>query len=316
MKNQHITSYLSILSSLGVLLFAVPALAAETTPDTSSTTTPQVITFPIATLGNCASAAACKDYCDIEEHHATCEAFAEAKGLKRDAEGNVIKNRLLAAAKEQFGCTTREECKAYCKEITHQASCQNLAKQFGIMKKHEGEGDAKKNEIAQKAKELLGCDSRESCKAFCEDAANHEKCQNFAKEVGLRHEERSNEDDDMKKDDDKDEVEGVENENEDGEHRGDNKGKNMEENENEHGQLRPGMIDPKTGLPFISNSGPGKNMLQGERREERKKNSGKGSVSSKSESDHEDDKDGDKDEDSNDGGDNHDGGGDDNDSDD
>ena len=78
------------------------------------------------------------------------------------------------------GCTTKEECRAYCDIDGNKEECLTFAVEKGMMTQEE----------ADKARKFLnqtgpgGCRGDE-CKDYCEDPANTEECIRFAEENGL-----------------------------------------------------------------------------------------------------------------------------------
>lgn len=78
------------------------------------------------------------------------------------------------------GCTSREDCKAYCDVDGHQQECLDFAVANGFMNKDE----------AERAKKFLnqtgpgGCRG-EACRTYCDDPAHGEECIDFAVKNGL-----------------------------------------------------------------------------------------------------------------------------------
>lgn len=82
-------------------------------------------------------------------------------------------------------CNSLVECKEYCSDVAHKDACEAFAKSKGFYKAPQGTGNARSRLILQKAKEELGCDSDQACKAFCKEEANKEICKEFAKKYKL-----------------------------------------------------------------------------------------------------------------------------------
>lgn len=141
------------------------------------------ITFPIAELGNCGDFNACRTFCEDPVNQNTCIDFAKKKGFHKE-ESNVNKDEIIKAAKNTLGCDSEESCRSYCSQEANHDKCIAFAQKHNL-----GGGqvhDPSKAEILQKAKTILGCDSPSSCRSFCEQEANREKCSEFAKQTGLR----------------------------------------------------------------------------------------------------------------------------------
>lgn len=85
--------------------------------------------------------------------------------------------------KELGGCTDYASCRTYCEDPVNSEACVGFAKAKGFYK--EDDLQTKKDEILNKAKTTLGCDSLDSCMNFCEVPANYDKCHNFAQGSNL-----------------------------------------------------------------------------------------------------------------------------------
>src|SRR3989344_3165095 len=75
-------------------------------------------------------------------------------------------------------CADMGTCMSYCEDPVNHASCVTYAQEKGFY-----EDDptlAPTDDLLTAAQEELGCDSKESCQAFCADAANQTACHDFA----------------------------------------------------------------------------------------------------------------------------------------
>ncbi|QQG44433.1 MAG: hypothetical protein HYW86_00760 [Candidatus Roizmanbacteria bacterium] len=141
------------------------------------------ISFPVAELGNCASVSECKTYCDDSANRTQCIAFAKKKGFYKEEKLDDKKREMIQTAKDSLGCSDEESCKVVCSKEENYEKCSQFAKKNGFEgPKRQNPGDKK---IIQKAKEILGCTSEESCKSICEQDNNKDKCSEFAKQTGL-----------------------------------------------------------------------------------------------------------------------------------
>ena len=177
----------SALRSIYVLFFASFFLAlcfsvTYAQEATGSAVQKYKITFPISTLGNCATLESCKEYCEDSTHQVACENFAKSKGFYKapDGQGNARSKIVLEKAKEELGCTSDQTCKDFCKDEANREKCSTFAQKYRL-------GGPKKvsSAVLEKARTALGCTSEETCKAVCKEEANREKCSYFAKQVGL-----------------------------------------------------------------------------------------------------------------------------------
>ncbi|KKP62060.1 MAG: hypothetical protein UR56_C0007G0043 [Candidatus Roizmanbacteria bacterium GW2011_GWC2_34_23] len=138
------------------------------------------VTYPIASLGNCADYTSCRNYCEDETHRDTCIQYAKQKGFYEERKTDEI----LIHAKTELGCNSETECKNICEKEENFEKCTNFAKKTGLVK--EQILSPKNQEILTKAKEILGCDSPQTCKSICEQEGNRQKCSEFAKQTGLK----------------------------------------------------------------------------------------------------------------------------------
>lgn len=142
------------------------------------------VTFPIAELGNCGSIAECRSFCEDPLNQQTCIDYAKSKGFYQESDLSSKKDQILSLAKSELGCDSESSCMALCNQPENYNKCSNFAQQHNLGGGHVD--DPNKAEIINKAKEVLGCDSHESCMNYCSQEANRQKCSDFAKEVGLR----------------------------------------------------------------------------------------------------------------------------------
>ncbi len=138
------------------------------------------VTYPIVSLGNCADYTSCRNYCEDETHRDACIQYAKQKGFYEERKTDEI----LTHAKTELGCNSETECKNICGKEENFEKCTNFAKKTGLVK--EQILSPKNQEILTKAKEILGCDSPQTCKSICEQEGNRQKCSEFAKQTGLK----------------------------------------------------------------------------------------------------------------------------------
>lgn len=170
-----------------IVLILSFAVAAKTHAiDSSESAQPQKygITFPIAELGNCVNLNECKTYCDDMAHQDACISFAKKHGFYKAQEAKTRQNEILALAKVELGCDNESACKEFCGNQENWQKCGDFARKHGL-----GSGpkspqeDSRKVEMLLKAKQFLGCDSYEACKAICTQPVNRQKCEDFARQM-------------------------------------------------------------------------------------------------------------------------------------
>jgi len=172
--------FLFVLLSLCILFFVINHALAQTPPSApTQTTTKYNITFPIAELGNCTDLTSCKEYCNDTSHQDACIAFAKSKGFYK----NPSDSSVLAAAEKELGCDSADACKTFCSKEENQQKCSDFAKEHNLSGGKNKNSDS--SNTLEKAKEVLGCDSLESCKTFCSKEENQQKCSDFAHQNGL-----------------------------------------------------------------------------------------------------------------------------------
>lgn len=157
------------------------------------TTTP-ALTYPIAELGNCATAEGCFIYCSQPQNQTACFSYARSKGLikeetKQDEEEP--RPEVIAAAKTELGCDSKEACGAVCSQPANREKCFAFAKKYGLHKgPPPGEGrPTPPADIMEKARAELGCATQEACMELCKNPDNTQKCMDFGRKHKLMRQE-------------------------------------------------------------------------------------------------------------------------------
>jgi hypothetical protein len=154
-------------------------------PSNVPATAPSAISYPVAELGNCADASACRAYCDNSAHVAACLTFAEQHGLMTKDEVALAKKMTSGKLQGPGGCTTKDTCEAYCDDIAHIEECVSFAEAQGALPP-EKLAEAKKVQAAiARGVKPPPCKNKEACDAYCSDPNNMEVCINFGKEAGF-----------------------------------------------------------------------------------------------------------------------------------
>ncbi|MBI4068046.1 hypothetical protein HY413_01390 [Candidatus Kaiserbacteria bacterium] len=139
--------------------------------------------------GGCTSRQRCEAYCSDFEHSDECLAFAEEAGLEiREPDGRKVDiaqikkiHALMKSGETPGGCTSRDQCEAFCENPDNAEQCLTFAERAGFMP-HE--------EIARARKMMQeggpgGCRGRVACEAYCTNPENQEACMAFAEENGM-----------------------------------------------------------------------------------------------------------------------------------
>lgn len=174
----------AIIFFLGLFFFSPRVFAQTTQEDPAKKFN---VTFPVAELGNCTDLSSCKAYCQDPTHATECIDFAKKKGFHKEVKQEQ-KIAVVENAKKELGCESESSCRSICEKEENIDKCSSFAKKHNL-----GGGrveDVKRKDIVEKAKQILGCDSPDSCKSFCGKEENRDKCSQLAKETGLRGGER------------------------------------------------------------------------------------------------------------------------------
>lgn len=178
---------LLLLDFIGILLILVLSKTyfaqAQTAAQVSSRFAQYNISFPIVELGNCNSPLECKTFCDDPLNHQTCIDFAKKKGFYKGNEYRMKRAIALSDAQKELGCNSLDSCRQICEQANNQDRCIAFAKEHHL--KGGLIANPENSTILQKAQTILGCNSYESCKYFCSQKINRDKCNSFAQTVGL-----------------------------------------------------------------------------------------------------------------------------------
>lgn len=85
---------------------------------------------------------------------------------------------------ELGNCGSLSECRKFCDDPVNHDTCINFAKKKGFYRESVKES-SNKGTIIDDAKSELGCDSEDSCKSFCGQQQNWQKCGDFARKHHL-----------------------------------------------------------------------------------------------------------------------------------
>lgn len=84
---------------------------------------------------------------------------------------------------ELGNCADKNECHAYCDDLSHVTQCVEFAESHGLMTKDEVKTGREFAKLGGKGPG--GCTSKEDCESYCEDPSHMRQCINFAKQAGL-----------------------------------------------------------------------------------------------------------------------------------
>lgn len=188
MKKEFIASAWVLAASLAVsgAIIALPAFSLSVSKALAQEESAvSKIQFPVVELGNCASEAACKTYCDNPANVEACFAFAERNGLMSRAEATAARKFIAGDFKGPGGCTSRESCESYCDDIGKINECVAFAEQNNILPPEElAEAKQVQSAIARGVKPPA-CGNKRSCDTYCRAPANMKECIAFGEAAGF-----------------------------------------------------------------------------------------------------------------------------------
>ena len=145
--------------------------------------------------GGCAAPEACKAYCEDVTHLEACVKFADEHGAKlpQNDPGRKLLVYLRSGGTMPGGCTSRDSCETYCKDLSHADECITFAEKAGLtIGGGPGGEDGKKPEDVRRFVQYMkrgetpgACQSKDACEAYCHDQSHFEECAAFAERVGL-----------------------------------------------------------------------------------------------------------------------------------
>lgn len=137
--------------------------------------------------GGCTDQASCETYCSDVTHMEECLNFASENGLMSEeelAEATQVLEAIQSGASLPGGCTNQDTCEAYCSQADHMEECLNFASDSGIMSEDEIKEAKAIIEKMESGETPGGCDSEETCSAYCIQEVNREECEAFFGEIG------------------------------------------------------------------------------------------------------------------------------------
>lgn len=137
--------------------------------------------------GGCTDQVSCEAFCSDIANMEVCLSFARENGMMSEeelAKATQVLEAIQSGATLPGGCTNQDTCEAYCKEVDHMEECLNFASAAGIMTEEELEEAQTMMEKMQSGDMPGGCDSEETCSAYCMQEVNREECEAFFGEMG------------------------------------------------------------------------------------------------------------------------------------
>ena len=137
----------------------------------------------------CINKDSCMAYCHEPENMRECLDFAEKAHLispQELAEAHKVLP-FMERGDTPGGCTSKEECDAYCMRgiIEHMEECLAFAEKAGLIPEEELAIAKKVVPLMVRGETPGQCTSKEECEAYCARAANWKECLAFAEKIGL-----------------------------------------------------------------------------------------------------------------------------------
>jgi len=141
--------------------------------------------YPVPSLGNCRDKQECFYYCEIPSHQEVCQTYAASLGGTQ-----VLGDTTYSFPIASLGnCNNRDECRTFCSNPNNRSACVAFSQsQGGESWATTTTGGSATTGIVQnlqtfiaQAKQVLGCDYATTCRDFCNQAANKQKCSDFVR---------------------------------------------------------------------------------------------------------------------------------------
>ncbi len=149
---------------------------------------PSEIVSSAKTELGCTSRESCQTLCENPQNIEKCRTFAEKHKLNKPSEKSNNKGpppeEILQKAQTQLGCSSQTKCQSFCANPANTPKCLAFAKNNQLLDSHQEqeieELETKKARMMDEAEKELGCDSQESCSAFCSQTENRSKCEKIS----------------------------------------------------------------------------------------------------------------------------------------
>jgi hypothetical protein len=139
------------------------------------------------TPNGCSEFSACEQYCNDPSHGAACTVFTQLMGFDSSMTQNgQVHNNFQGPG----GCNSQQSCDAYCSVASHQAECQAVFQKMGNWQGGPQQGqNGSQNSDQQNSNEQTiagpgGCNSQQSCDAYCSVASHQAECQAVFQKMG------------------------------------------------------------------------------------------------------------------------------------
>ncbi|MBI3955306.1 hypothetical protein HY338_02580 [Candidatus Gottesmanbacteria bacterium] len=158
----------------------------------------EIVTSAKTELG-CTSRESCQTLCENPQNIEKCRTFAEKHKLNRSSEKSINQGpssaEIVQKAQAQLGCSSETECQSFCANPANTPKCLEFAKNNKLLDSHQEQeikdSEIKKAGMLNDAEKELGCNSMESCSAFCSQTENRSKCEKISQKHNPENENKS-----------------------------------------------------------------------------------------------------------------------------
>lgn len=161
------------------LLFPTDSIFVPKSPEV--TAQKYGISYPIKELGGCVDFNDCKDSCADPVNQKACSTYAKTKGFYQEQPIQIP----IPAAVSELGCSSEDSCKQFCDQQENFSKCSSFAQKYNLVNNSTVQNPSD-IQVIQKAREILGCSTYNSCQSYCSKVDNQQKCSEFAKRFNLR----------------------------------------------------------------------------------------------------------------------------------
>lgn len=183
MRKIFSTKYLTLILflALGLVSLMLGRVAFAQSGDSTDFAKKYGVSFPVSELGGCKDYYECRTYCEDPINYDVCISYAKGKGFyKGETTGD---EKLIAKARNGLGCSSLAGCREFCNKTENFDKCHKFAQSSGVEGGYKEDPTSKA--LLTQAKDFLSCNSYDSCKSFCDNPANRDRCAEFARKIGI-----------------------------------------------------------------------------------------------------------------------------------
>ncbi len=138
--------------------------------------------------GGCDSFDSCRTYCQNPDNQSECKTFAQAHGLTKPPQTPSADSKINSTLQETTGpggCSSKDTCRQYCSDPSHQDECLSFAKEHNLIPKDQSDKVAKFLSLVQSGQTPGGCKTTQDCHQYCSDSSHSTECADFLLKLGV-----------------------------------------------------------------------------------------------------------------------------------